>query len=251
MERDLLLAAVERRRNKSSFDLFLESPWRAVNQHHSLLYVLAAVLAVGGSVLAYYLGMELANIGIMAFVLFILPPGFFNLFETNRIKRVEAEFPAMLRDISISVKSGMTLKAAVSFAAQGQYGALTKAVRQINNMISWGSSFEEAMLHFAPPLSHQADPPHHLHPGRGFPDGWRDGWYTGERGPGRRGDKGPGEAAHRGDSALRRRLLCQLLRLPGGDNYHELQLPADDTAGAPSYRRGAGAPVSSPCQMRI
>jgi flagellar protein FlaJ len=148
MERDLLLAAVHRRQQKSLLDLFFESPWRAINEQHALLYVLSAVLAIGGSLLAYYLGLELANIGIMAFVLFVMPPGLFNLYETNRIKRVEAEFPAMLRDISISVKSGMTLRAAVSFAAQGQYGALTPAVRHISNMISWGASFEDALLHF-------------------------------------------------------------------------------------------------------
>jgi flagellar protein FlaJ len=34
-------------------------------------------------------------------------------------------------------------------AAQGQYGALTKAIKQMDNMISWGVSFDDALLHFA------------------------------------------------------------------------------------------------------
>jgi len=55
----------------------------------------------------------------------------------------------MVRDISLSVKSGMTMKDAMSIAALGQYGALTPAIKRIDNMISWGVSFEDALLHFA------------------------------------------------------------------------------------------------------
>jgi len=43
----------------------------------------------------------------------------------------------------------MTLKGAMSMAAGGQYGALTKAIKQMDNMISWGVSFDDALLHFA------------------------------------------------------------------------------------------------------
>jgi pilus assembly protein TadC len=55
----------------------------------------------------------------------------------------------MVRDISLSVKSGMTLKSAVSMAAGGQYGALTRAIKQMDNAISWGVSFDDALLQFA------------------------------------------------------------------------------------------------------
>jgi len=37
----------------------------------------------------------------------------------------------------------------MSVAAGGQYGALTKAIKQMDNMISWGVSFDDALLHFA------------------------------------------------------------------------------------------------------
>ena len=98
---------------------------------------------------AFYLGINPMNIVILAFLLIIMPPGFFNFYETRRISRLEAEFPAMVRDISLSVKSGMTLKGAMSVAAGGQYGALTKAIKQMDNAISWGVSFDDALLHFA------------------------------------------------------------------------------------------------------
>jgi flagellar protein FlaJ len=62
---------------------------------------------------------------------------------------MEAEFPALLRDLALSRKSGMTLSVAVSIAAKGEYGALTEAIKWVDNMMSWGVSFEEAMMQFA------------------------------------------------------------------------------------------------------
>jgi len=95
------------------------------------------------------MGMHSMNIVILSVLLIIIPPGFFTFYETRRINKLEAEFPAMMRDISLSVKSGMTIKAAMSVAAGGQYGTLTGAIKQMDHAISWGVSFDEAMLQFA------------------------------------------------------------------------------------------------------
>jgi flagellar protein FlaJ len=98
---------------------------------------------------AYYMKMESTNILILAFLLFIMPPSFFDLFEARKIGKIESEFPALVRDISLSVKSGMTIEQAVRMAAAGQYGALSSAIKHMDHMISWGSSFDDALLHFA------------------------------------------------------------------------------------------------------
>jgi archaeal flagellar protein FlaJ len=149
MNRDMVLEAVERRRSKSTLERFIESPLRTMRERHYLLYLISGVIAVTCAAVAFYLGMDPMNIVILAFLLIIMPPGFFNLYETRRINRLEAEFPAMVHDISLSVKSGMNLKEAMSLAAGGQYGALTKAIKQMDNAISWGVSFEDVLLQFA------------------------------------------------------------------------------------------------------
>jgi len=149
MNRDLLLEAIEHNRSKSTLQRFIESPLRTIREKQYLLYLISGGISMACAVVAFYLGVNPMNIVILAFLLIIMPPGFFNLYETRRISRLEAEFPAMVRDISLSVKSGMTLKGAVSVAAGGQYGALTKAIKQMDNMISWGVSFDDALLHFA------------------------------------------------------------------------------------------------------
>jgi flagellar protein FlaJ len=149
MNRDMVLEAIEHRRSKSTLQRFIESPLQTIRERQYLLYLISGGIAMACAAVAFYLGMNSMNIVILAFLLIIMPPGFFNLYEARRISRLEAEFPAMVRDMSLSVKSGMTLKEAMSVAAVGQYGALTKAIKQMNNAISWGVSFDDALLHFA------------------------------------------------------------------------------------------------------
>src|SRR4030042_652428 len=149
MNRDMVLEAIEYRRRKSTLQRFIKSPLRTIRERPYLLYLISGGIAMTCAAIAFYLGINPMNIVILAFLLIIMPPGFFNLYETRRISRLEAEFPAMVRDISLSVKSGMTLKGAMSMAAGGQYGALTKAIKQMDNAISWGVSFDDALLHLA------------------------------------------------------------------------------------------------------
>jgi len=149
MNRDMVLEAIEHSRSKSTLQRFIKSPLRTIRERPYLLYIISAGIAMACAAVAFYMRMDPMNIVILAFLLIIIPPGFFNFFETRRVSRIEAEFPAMVRDISLSVKSGMTLKGAMSMAAGGQYGALTKAIKQMDNMISWGVSFDDALLHFA------------------------------------------------------------------------------------------------------
>ncbi|MGD1118327.1 MAG: type II secretion system F family protein [Dehalococcoidales bacterium] len=149
MNRDMVLDILERRRSKSTWQQFLESPLPTIRERRYLLYVISGVIAMVCAVIAFYMGMNPMNIVILAFLLIIIPPGFFSFYDTRKISKLEAEFPAMIRDISLSVKSGMTLKGAMSMAAGGQYGALTRAIKQMDNSISWGISFDDALIQFA------------------------------------------------------------------------------------------------------
>jgi len=149
MSQDIVLEAVEYNRRKSTLQRFFESPLGTIREKRYLLYLTSAAVSIVCAIAAFYLGVDPMNIGILAFVLFIVPPSFFNLYETNRVRRLEAEFPALIRDISLSVKSGMTLEEAMHIAAGGQYGPLTPAIKQMDNAISWGVSFDDALLNFA------------------------------------------------------------------------------------------------------
>ena len=149
MDRDIILEAVEHNRNKHIFQRLVESPLSTIIEKRYLLYVISALCAMTCAAIAYYMGADLMNIGVLAFIVAVIPPSLVNFYETRKTVNLEAEYPALMRDISLSVKSGMTLKGALSVAAEGQYGALSPAIKKIDNMVSWGVSFEEALLHFA------------------------------------------------------------------------------------------------------
>jgi len=104
MDRDLVLEAIEHSRSKSTLQRFIKSPLRTIRERPYLLYVISAGIAMACATAAFYLGIDPMNIGILVLILTIIPPSFFNLYETRRIGKLEAEFPAMERDISLSVK---------------------------------------------------------------------------------------------------------------------------------------------------
>jgi flagellar protein FlaJ len=149
MSQDMVLETIEHRHRKSLLSKFIESPLSTFRENRYLLYAMSASGALACAVVALYFGIDPANAGIIIFILAILPPGLFNFFETRRVRRLEAEFPSLIRDISLSVKSGMTLEEAIHIAAGGQYGPLTQAIKQVNSQISWGIAFDEALLNFA------------------------------------------------------------------------------------------------------
>lgn len=148
MNRDVVLEAIEQSRKKSTLQRFIKSPLTTIMEQRYLLYLLSVLGAMSCAAVAYYMGVDPMNIGILAFIVAVMPPSFLNFYETRRTGRLEAEYPALMRDISLSVRSGMTLEESISIAAEGQYGALTPAIKKIDNMVSWGVSFEEALLHF-------------------------------------------------------------------------------------------------------
>lgn len=61
----------------------------------------------------------------------------------------EEQFPNFLRDVSSSKKAGMTLPLAVAKCATSDYGALSEEVKRMEEQISWGISFDEALKRFA------------------------------------------------------------------------------------------------------
>jgi flagellar protein FlaJ len=149
MNGDTVLASIEHSRGKSTLQRFVESPLPTMREKRYLIYLISAVSAMTCAAVTFYLGVNPMNIGILAFIVAVVTPSLFNLYETRRTRSLETEYPALMRDISLSVKSGMTLKDAISIAAKGQYGALTPAIKQIDSMISWGISSEDALLNFA------------------------------------------------------------------------------------------------------
>ncbi len=148
MAKDELLEAIERARSKSTLQRFIKSPLRTIREKRYILYLISVGFAASCATVALWLGVDPTQVAVITIIMAILPPAFYQLHQTTRTKKIEAEFPSLIRDLSLAMKSGMNPRAAISTCAQGQYGVLTPEVKHIYNLMSWGVSFEESLLYF-------------------------------------------------------------------------------------------------------
>ncbi len=70
-------------------------------------------------------------------LLSFLPYSIIKFIETKKIKEMEAHFPDFLRDLSESIKAGMTLVDAFKFLSKTEYGALSKEIRRTAVRLNW------------------------------------------------------------------------------------------------------------------
>ncbi|MBI2869596.1 MAG: type II secretion system F family protein [Chloroflexi bacterium] len=122
---------------------------KAIEEKPYVLYVSSTILGIFLFTGLLYFKIELTQAILFTLILVLIPPGLFDFHRRGTTRRIESEFPALIRDISLSVKSGMTLKGALNVTARGRYGALTPAVQHLDSLMSWGISFEEGMLYLA------------------------------------------------------------------------------------------------------
>lgn len=148
MAKDELLEAIERFRRKSTLKLFIENPLRTIREKRYILYLISVGFAASCATVALWLDVDTTQVVVISVILAILPPAFYQLHETTRTRKMEAEFPALIRDLGLAMKSGMNPRSAISTCAQGEYGVLTPEIKHIYNLMSWGVSFEESLLYF-------------------------------------------------------------------------------------------------------
>jgi flagellar protein FlaJ len=81
-----------------------------------------------------------------AAILAILPPAVLNYVDYKWRRGIDEHLPDLFRSIVQAQETGMTLPQALEEAAKRDYGPLTAELRKMTAQISWGMSFEEALL---------------------------------------------------------------------------------------------------------
>jgi flagellar protein FlaJ len=78
----------------------------------------------------------------------IVPVALLDLKEQMRVTNLENALPNFFRDLAGMNDSGMTLPNAVHLVAAAEYGTLTPHIRKLDNEMSWGVGFVEALYRF-------------------------------------------------------------------------------------------------------
>jgi flagellar protein FlaJ len=88
------------------------------------------------------------DFAVFTMLICIVPLAVLDLMEQMRVKNLENALPNFFRDLAGMNDSGMTLPNAVHLVATAEYGTLTPHIRKLDNEMSWGVGFVEALYRF-------------------------------------------------------------------------------------------------------
>lgn len=81
-----------------------------------------------------------------ATIVAVSPPAILNYVDYRWRKAIDEHLPDLFRSIVQAQETGMTLPQALEEASKRDYGPLTAELKKMTAQISWGMSFEEALL---------------------------------------------------------------------------------------------------------
>jgi flagellar protein FlaJ len=111
----------------------------------------SVVVAFGIVLFGYFtvgVSVALDDFVFFGFLAAISPIAILDYVDYRWRKAVDEHLPDLFRSIVQAQEVGMTLPNALEEAAKRDYGPLTSELRRMTVQISWGSSFEEALLAF-------------------------------------------------------------------------------------------------------
>ncbi|MEM3626710.1 MAG: type II secretion system F family protein [Candidatus Bathyarchaeia archaeon] len=76
----------------------------------------------------------------------VFPPAVLNYMEYRWRKAIDEHLPDLFRSIVQAQETGMTLPRALEEASKRNYGPLTAELKKMTSQISWGMTFEDALL---------------------------------------------------------------------------------------------------------
>lgn len=89
---------------------------------------------------------EFDQLVFFAIIAVVFPPAILTYVDYRWKKAIDQRLPDLFRSIVQAQETGMTLPQALEEAAKRDYGPLTAELRKMTAQISWGMSFEEALL---------------------------------------------------------------------------------------------------------
>ncbi|MDD1684531.1 MAG: type II secretion system F family protein [Methanoregula sp.] len=92
------------------------------------------------------------DFAVFAVLICIVPLALLDFKEQWRVGNLENSLPNFFRDLAGMNDSGMTLPNAVHLVATAEYGTLTPHIRKLDNEMSWGVGFVEALYRFGKSL---------------------------------------------------------------------------------------------------
>jgi len=152
------------RQTREGFGKFLKHPFQVLTEKPVNIFIvtipLAIIIFIGGfvsMVMSYgiqvlFTSTIIDDFLVLAVLVAIIPVAILDFRETRRVKNLENALPNFFRDLAGMNDSGMTLPNAVHIVAGAEYSTLTPHIRKLDQDMSWGAGFVEAMYRFGKDL---------------------------------------------------------------------------------------------------
>ena len=148
------------RQSREGMGKFLKHPLQVLTERpENILIVcipLALLVFIGGfffmvntyGMKVLFKTTSIDDFAVLAVMIAIVPLALLDLKEQMRVKNLENALPNFFRDLAGMNDSGMTLPTAVHLVAAAEYGTLTPHIRKLDNEMSWGVGFVDALYRF-------------------------------------------------------------------------------------------------------
>jgi flagellar protein FlaJ len=152
------------RQTREGLGKFLKHPFRVLTEKPVNIFIvtipLAILIFIGGfvsMVMSYgiqvlFTSTIIDDFLVLAVLVAIIPVAILDFKEQRRVKNLENALPNFFRDLAGMNDSGMTLPNAVHIVAGAEYSTLTPHIRKLDQDMSWGAGFVEAMYRFGKEL---------------------------------------------------------------------------------------------------
>jgi len=150
----------QERKTRQGFGRFMKHPIQVLTEKpENILIVcipLSLLLFIGGTFFmvrsygmsVFFTTTSIDDFAVFAVLITIVPLALLDFKEQMRIKNLENALPNFFRDLAGMNDSGMNLPNAVHIVASAEYGTLTPHIHKLDNAMSWGIGFVEALYHF-------------------------------------------------------------------------------------------------------
>jgi len=148
------------RQSRAGLGKFLKHPLQVLTEKPENILIVcipvSLIVFIGGFIFMvqnYGMSVLFSATSVDDFLMFavliaIVPVALLDLREQMRVKNLENALPNFFRDLAGMNDSGMTLPNAVHLVAAAEYGTLTPHIRKLDNEMSWGVGFVEALYRF-------------------------------------------------------------------------------------------------------
>jgi archaeal flagellar protein FlaJ len=148
------------RQSREGIGKFLKHPVQVLTERPENILIVCIPLAllffIGGFIFmvqTYGMNVIFSSTSVDDFLVFavliaIVPVALLDLREQIRVTNLENALPNFFRDLAGMNDSGMTLPTAIHLVAAAEYGTLTPHIRKLDNEMSWGVGFVEALYRF-------------------------------------------------------------------------------------------------------